>query len=429
MSVSPGWWRGLRAAGLAVLGAVMLAALPARAVPPEYFGLHIHHLGKGTNWPEPGPGSLRAWDARVTWADVQPSRDQFDFSRLDLYVQTARQKGVPVLLPLAHSPRWASSRPDEPSPYGPGRVAPPARIQDWRNYVEAVVRRYQGRIEAYDIWNEPSDKVHYSGTLEQMVELTCEAHRIIRAIDPKALVVSPATAGGGRHVDYLGQFLAAGGRKCIDVVAHHLYVFQQPPEAIVPLIRQVRAVMRHNGVGHLPLWNTESGWWLEDTDGTPVPEMVRTGWVRLDGPTGAAWLMRALVLGRAEQLGRFYWYSLDNRHGLGMLQITSREPKPALAAFGQIQAWLREREVLSCRALPPDVWTCELADARRRVVADLLWTTGISAPLSRLPAATRAGWQHCQLPGESAVPATALADRMLHPTPMLCMRRPDTVAR
>ena len=85
--------------------------------------------------------------------------------------------------------------------------------------------------------------------------------------------------------------------------------------------------------------------------------------------------------------------------------------------------------MLSCRALPPDVWTCELADARRRVVADLLWTTGISAPLSRLPAATRAGWQHCQLPGESAVPATALADRMLHPTPMLCMRRPDTVAR
>ena len=109
MSVSPGWRRGVRAAGLAVLGAVMLAALPARAVPPEYFGLHIHHLGKGTNWPEPGPGSLRAWDARVTWADVQPSRDQFDFSRLDLYVQTARQKGVPVLLPLAHSPRWASS--------------------------------------------------------------------------------------------------------------------------------------------------------------------------------------------------------------------------------------------------------------------------------------------------------------------------------
>ena len=80
----------------------------------------------------------------------------------------------------------------------------------------------------------------------------------------------------------------------------------------------------------------------------------------------------------------------------------------------------------STRLATADAW---LADARRRVVADLLWTTGISAPLSRLPAATRAGWQHCQLPGESAVPATALADRMLHPTPMLCMRRPDTVAR
>lgn len=411
------------------LGAMLLAgaalASPARAVPPDYFGLHIHGLGKGTEWPQSGlVGSLRTWDARVNWADLQPERDRFDFSRLDLYVQTAQSQGVPVLVPLAHSPRWASSRPDEPSPYGPGRIAPPADLQDWRTYVEAVVRRYRGRVQAYEIWNEPSDRNHFTGTVAQLVAMSCEARRLIRSIDPEARVVSPASAGGGRHLAYLAEFLAAGGRDCIDVVAHHLYVFQQPPEAIVPLIRQVRAVMRQAGVAHLPLWNTETGWWLEDTDGTPVSGVVGPGWRRLDGPTGAAWLMRAFVLGRAEGLGRFYWYALDNPYGLGLLQARSREPKPALAALGRLRSWLREREVVACRAVVAGAWACELRDARQRPVADLVWAEEAPVAVAALPAPMRASWGRCQHgDGRTAMP-TELAGQSLAPMPLLCERRP-----
>ncbi|MFO1276889.1 MAG: endo-1,4-beta-xylanase [Sphaerotilus natans] len=412
--------RGLTAVALAALG----AAGPAQAVPADYFGLHIHYLGRGTAWPEVPVGSLRTWDAQLTWAELQPQRDRFDFTRLDQYVQTARQKGATVLVPLANTPAWASSRPGEPSRYGPGRLAPPADMQDWRRYVEAVVRRYRGQVQAYEIWNEPSDAGHYTGTLPELVTMACEARRIIRENDPAARVVSPASAGGGRHIAYLASFLSAGGRDCIDIVGHHFYVPRQSPEAMVPLIRQVREVMKQNGIDHLPLWNTETGWWLEDTDGTAVSAMVQSGggWQKLDGPTGAAWLMRALVLGRAEGLGRFYWYSLDNPYGLGLLQATSRTPKPALAALSQIQSWLGEREVSNCRTVASGVWSCELLDAGRRAVADLLWAESATASMTAVPADLRTRWAGCQPPGESLVPAGRLSSLTLKPAPLLCPR-------
>lgn len=65
---------------------------------------------------------------------------------------------------LAHSPKWASARPDEPVAYAPGAVAEPANIDDWRNQVRTVGQRCKGRIAAHQVWNEPSDRSHFSGT-------------------------------------------------------------------------------------------------------------------------------------------------------------------------------------------------------------------------------------------------------------------------
>jgi len=38
---------------------------------------------------------------------------------------------------------------------------------------------------------------------------------------------------------------------------------------MLPLIRQVQAIMRKHKQDHKPPWNTETGWWIANTDGTP----------------------------------------------------------------------------------------------------------------------------------------------------------------
>lgn len=169
------------------------------SIPLQYFGLHIHRADAGTAWPNVPFGSWRLWDAYVGWAQLEPERDKWNFSKLDHYVGMAKLTNVELLLPLAVTPNWAWARPLEASAYRPGNSAEPANIEDWRNYVTTLGRRYKGKIRQYEIWNEPSDRSHFTGDIDKLVQLTCEANRILKAIDPSIIVVSPASAGGGEH--------------------------------------------------------------------------------------------------------------------------------------------------------------------------------------------------------------------------------------
>lgn len=345
-------------------------------IPLTYFGLHIHHSDNGTPWPNVPFGSWRLWDAYVGWAHLEPARGQWDFSRLDRYVAMAQLTKVELLLPLAMTPPWASARPNEPSPYKPGNVAEPALIEDWINYVSTVGTRYKGKIKQYEIWNEPSDRNHYSGSPEMLVRLTCEAKRVLKQIDPAIQIVSPASAGGGHHIDYLDNFLAGGGKNCIDVVAHHFYVFNKPPEAMVPLIREVRSVMVKHGIGDKPLWNTETGWWLANGDGTPDHPMVaKRGWKKLAlQDESGDYLERALLLARAEGVARFYWYSWDNRYGLGMIEPTSRDPKPIVNKWRNFVTDFTDSTQLQCRKDAQN-WRCTYL-RRDGVIRHIRWPAG-----------------------------------------------------
>jgi hypothetical protein len=234
---------------------------------------------------------------------------------------------------------------------------------DWENYVATVAARYKGRITHYEVWNEPSDKGHFTGNLESLVRLTCAAYRVLKKIDPGIRVVSPASAGGGRHLEYLDNFLRAGGKQCIDIVAHHFYVFRTEPESMVPLIRAVRGIMAKNGIEKMPLWNTETGWWIANGDGTPDHPMVaKGGWkkLNLENESGA-YVARALILGRAEGIDRFFWYSWDNRYGLGMIEPTSGTQKPMVERWRNTVELLIGATNLKCDQSGKQ-WTCAFAN-------------------------------------------------------------------
>jgi len=113
---------------------------PNAVIPSSYFGLHIHHLAYPvpTPWPNMPVPEWRLWDANVTWADIEPSKGQWRFEKLDSYVSLAQQHATGILLTLGGSPRWASARPNVATNYYPGFTAEPANVDDWRNYVKTV---------------------------------------------------------------------------------------------------------------------------------------------------------------------------------------------------------------------------------------------------------------------------------------------------
>lgn len=329
------------------------------ASPDPYFGIHLHAAGAGTDWPSVPFGSWRLWDAYVAWPSIEPSPGAFNFNRLDRYVDIAASQGLALILPLGLSPRWASARPDEESAYGPGQAAEPADIAAWERYVTALATRYKGKISAYEIWNEPNAVFFYSGSISKLVELTCAAHRLIRSIDPGAQIVSPGATYQEAGAQWLDEFLAAGGGACVDIIGFHFYTqAHEAPEALVPISAAVRAAMRRHQQDAKPLWNTESGWFVQNRS---IP--VGVPWRVLGPQTAANYAARALILGRSLGFGRFAWYAWDDGK-LGLLETEDKTLKPAAAAHQSVYYWTQNAAV-SCNPQTGGLWVCAVSRAGR----------------------------------------------------------------
>lgn len=316
-------------------------------LPPEFFGLHIHHAGDTTAWPQVPFSEWRLWDAYVAWPSLEPQKGKWHFEKLDKYVALAEQHNVGILLPLGLTPQWASARPQEKSTYQPGNAAEPRNIDDWRNYVQTVATRYKGRIHEYEIWNEPNSRSFFTGDVQKMVDLTREASQIIRAIDSDAKIVSPA-ATTTNGVPWLADFLSKGGGKFVDVIAFHLYVMPKPPEAISLLTLEVQRAMKENGVADKPLWDTETGWAAPK----PFPSQL-----------AAAYLVRTELLAWTAGVARLYWYAWDN-HNWVSLQMTEGDSQTLTSAgkaYGIAHDWLSGANIAGCSTGSNEIWICSLA--------------------------------------------------------------------
>lgn len=323
-------------------------------IPPTYFGLHIHRLGSPTPWPSVSFTGWRIWDAGVGWATIEPDPGVWNFSKLDRYIASAEQHGVEPLIVLGMPPAWASSRPTEKAAYQLGSAAEPRDLNEWGIYVRTVAARYKGRVHHYEVWNEPNLAAFYTGTVNSMVNLARKAYEVLKQVDPEIKVVSPsATAKGG--VFWLDEYLTKGGGRYADVIGYHFYV-PGPPEDTLSLIRKIRDVMAKHGLAKMPLWNTESGWSIQNTSGGMSFSQNTSA---LPSQIAAAYVARAYVINWLGGVTRFYFYAWDDRK-MGLTEADGMALKPSALAYAEIQRWLRGTELNACYVDDEQTWACKL---------------------------------------------------------------------
>ena len=363
------------------------ATLDTSIVAPEYFGMHIHT--SDADWPDAALGvrGVRIWDSGAPlgapggaqWADVNFAPGQYDWSVLDAHVARASARGADILYTLGRTPLWASARPNEATPYGPGQAAEPANVQHWRDWVGAVATRYRGVIRHWEIWNEPNDPNFYTGTVQTLVTLAQEAHALLKSIDPSNVVLSPSPY----DVGYLERYLELGGGAFADVIGYHFYLGELDPEyAYTSYIPNVWLALQRQGAANKPLWNTEAGWALL----SPFSAERQVGLVA-----------RSNLLARAAGAQRFFWYSWDPHapSGVEVAQPPSYADRSvAGAAYGEIARWMRRARMLAIDAGTNGAWSVELL----RTGGDrawIVWHPGASAaaPASfNVPPAWGANW-------------------------------------
>ena len=348
---------------------------PSAGVPPEFFGLHIHHLDVpykqgASSWPFIPFGSWRLFGAYVQWNDLEPQKGQWNFSRLDRYVDEAGRQNIELLLTLGRTPQWASARPNEDCK---GCAAEPASIEDWKNYVRTVARRYKGKIKFYEVWNEPrfyelekappGAKIgYYSGSVSALVELAKAAKQVLAEEDSAARVVAPSFVSDDLGLRRLAFYLKAGGGKYVDIIGFHYYT--DLPEKIPVITRKMRSLMGTYQLDRLPIFNTESGFAFERDDLSVRPG-VRKGSFEdvLPDRLGGAYVSRALILGAADALRRFYWFNWDGESPhptFGLAAVRGSVATPMTRAYQQTRNWLLGSVVGPCEAQRGKLVICNI---------------------------------------------------------------------
>jgi hypothetical protein len=281
--------------------------------------------------------------------NLQPGPGQWNWGPLDTAVATAQAHCVPVTLVLAATPRWASSRPNERAYFAPGMAAPPRTGALWHSCVDQVVRRYRGRIQAYEVWNEPNLRGFFSGTPKQLADLTYIAKRAVKAVDPRAHIVGPAVVDRHRNaVPWLEAFFRAGGGAQVDAVSVHLYPESNRGPEDNPILGQTRALMRKY---HIPrgVWDTEVNYKFPNRSLPPGLQ--------------AAFAARTYLWGSCASLGRRYWYAWDSQ----VREISVKLTQPngvsrslAGTAYQTMYHFMVGWNVLGCFHKSTNTWTVSL---------------------------------------------------------------------
>jgi len=226
-----------------------------------------------------GFGTIRQ---EFPWEDIEISAkgDFWDhkwnvsaWAKYDRIVEMANERGLQIIARLDNPPAWARS-----GERGQSIQGPPDRVEDFGDFVEAVVRRYRGKVRYYQIWNEPNlyhewgdrpvDAAAYTRLLQ-------EAYRRAKAADPNCVIITaglaPTLEQGPRNLSdlaYLQRMYDAGARGCFDILGVMAYgLWTGPTDQRVDAQRTnfarpqlMRAIMVKNGDADKPIWAMEIGW-------------------------------------------------------------------------------------------------------------------------------------------------------------------------
>ena len=250
---------------------------------------------------------------RLSWGEVEPTRGKFDWGRYDTSASVLARHGIHVYDIFHASPAW--SRADRDT------KAPPDDLRDIYQFAQELARKFNGRIQTWEVWNEP-DIDFFSQPASELAAFQKAAFLGFRSVDPHPQVLGPSMAmGAGSFADDL---LTNGAGHYMDVWNYHIYA---DPSAYASRSEGFRKLLARHGID-LPFWVTEAG------DAVQGPGGVLTRESRFHQ---AAFISRAYPQALAAGIDRHFFFVFpfykEGQTGWGVFEPGQKAPFPGLAAL------------------------------------------------------------------------------------------------
>ncbi len=303
----------------------------------------------------------------VSWASMELTKGSIDFSKLDAQVNALNGAGVKILLMVSSAPDWARPTTAE--------SGPPNDPADYANFVSQLASHYQGKVLAYEIWNEPNIRREWSGrplSAASYVELLRQAYTALKKVDPSLIVVSAGLSPTGFNdgvnaIDdrvFLRQAYAAGLTSYSDAIGAHPNGWANPPDSTCcnaspgvsgwfndrsfyfrDTLKDYRDIMTQNGDSGTFIWPTEFGWGSsEGVTADPNSIDPNFGFVKFTSQTQQGqYVQRGFELGRT--LGYIGPMFLSNLNACQVFASQSDNPASRDCFFSVLDASGQPRPV------------------------------------------------------------------------------------
>ena len=167
------------------------------------------------------------------WRDLEPQPGAWDWTQSDRIFGEIERRDLGIIVRLGQAPSWARA-----SGQRSARDAPPPDLSRWADYCASVAERYQGKVAAYQIWNEPNLSREWGDNPPDpagYVKLLAACSAAIRAADPAAILISAGLAPTGTYNDsampddiYLDHMYRNSFQQHIDLVGVHAPGYSAP---------------------------------------------------------------------------------------------------------------------------------------------------------------------------------------------------------
>jgi hypothetical protein len=227
---------------------------------------------------------------QIHWSDQEGPPGHYLWGEVDAVVNAVHAAKLNLLLSVVSSPRFYTANGGHGMPKDPAKLG---------NFVAALTKHYQGKLQAIEIWNEQNLAVENGGRVAvadagHYVELLKEAYTRIKAIDPSVYVIAapPSSTGitkASVAIDDMSYYQAMYSykngmiRDYFDAQAVHPGGSANPPDTMWPEnpskakgwndhptfyfrhVEDVRALMERYDMADHQVWITEYGWATRNT--------------------------------------------------------------------------------------------------------------------------------------------------------------------
>ncbi len=315
------------------------------------FGMNVHAAsrympnGSGDDYGLPyqqakdmGVGWTRE---EISWDRVEPRPGQWNFGFADKAVNAALSRNIQVLGLLEYNV-------DRSSGGNAGISHTMPDLNAWTNYVRQTVTHFKGKVNYWQIWNEPQDPRYFaSADPGQYARLLTVSYDTIKSIDPNIKVLCAGFVPVGNGLEWMDAMINAGGRDKFDILAIHPYVNDPTPNAPGGSMSPERGYWLSAGMnlaqglaarlGNRPIWATEFGFNLQPTD----PSRFNA----VSADQQANYLVRSYAMGLSTNVQKFFVYQFhddtsnpNDRYGL--VGTDWKTHKPAYDAYATMSARL-----------------------------------------------------------------------------------------